>query len=77
MPPMRAALLKRVGNFPFWRGEVSPLGAFEPVYDRASQLGLDTFLREAGEGEAGEDLDSKNRKETVRKPASRKLRSKV
>ena len=27
-----AALLQRLGPFPFWRGEVSPLEALAPVY---------------------------------------------
>jgi len=31
-PAKSAALLQRLGPFPFWRGEVSPLEALEPVY---------------------------------------------
>ena len=31
-PAQSAALLQRLGPFPFWRGEVSPLEALAPVY---------------------------------------------
>ena len=31
-PAKSAALLRRLGPFPFWRGEVSPLESLEPVY---------------------------------------------
>lgn len=31
-PARSAALLQRLGPFPFWRGEVSPLDSLEPVY---------------------------------------------
>ncbi|MDS4022484.1 MAG: SWIM zinc finger family protein [Candidatus Competibacter sp.] len=31
-PAKAAALLRRLGPFPFWRGEASPLEALEPVY---------------------------------------------
>jgi len=31
-PAQPAALLQRLGPFPFWRGEVSPLEALAPVY---------------------------------------------
>lgn len=49
-PPVSAALPKRLGNFPFWRGAERFLDAVEPVYARASPRGLDIFL---GEGKAG------------------------
>jgi uncharacterized Zn finger protein len=45
-PPVSAAWLKRLGNFPFWRGEQRFLDALEPIYRQASQQGLDTFLGE-------------------------------
>ena len=33
LPPAKsAALLRRLGPFPFWRGEVSPLESLEPIY---------------------------------------------
>lgn len=31
-PPKSAALLRRLGPFPFWRGEISPLDGLEPAY---------------------------------------------
>jgi uncharacterized Zn finger protein len=44
VPPTPAALLKRLGNFPFWRGEERFLSAIEPVYTQASARGVDVFL---------------------------------
>jgi len=46
IPPVPAALLKRLGSFPFWRGQVRFLDALEPVYVQASALGMDVFLGE-------------------------------
>jgi uncharacterized Zn finger protein len=48
IPPVPAALLKRLGSFPFWRGQVRFLDALEPVYIQASMLGMDVFLGEKG-----------------------------
>jgi uncharacterized Zn finger protein len=45
-PPVSAAWLKRLGNFPFWRGEQRLQEALEPVYRQAAPRGLDTFLGE-------------------------------
>jgi uncharacterized Zn finger protein len=42
--PVSGAWLQRLGNFPFWRGERPLLDALEPVYERASQRGLEAFL---------------------------------
>lgn len=44
VPPTPAALVKRLGNFPFWRGTERFLDALEPVYTNASPRGLDVFL---------------------------------
>lgn len=44
LPPTSAALPKRLGNFPFWRGAERFLEAVEPIYVRASARGLDVFL---------------------------------
>jgi uncharacterized Zn finger protein len=44
VPQITAALPKRLGNFPFWRGEVHFLEALEPFYDEASARGLEIFL---------------------------------
>ncbi|MDR5695617.1 MAG: SWIM zinc finger family protein [Armatimonadota bacterium] len=39
-----AALPKRLGSFPFWRGEVRFLEAMEPIYTQASTRGMELFL---------------------------------
>ena len=44
VPPTPAALVKRLGNFPFWRGEEKFLTAVESVYVNASPRGLEVFL---------------------------------
>jgi len=44
IPPVPAALPKRLGNFPFWRGEIKFLEAMETIYPRAAACGLDLFL---------------------------------
>jgi uncharacterized Zn finger protein len=44
IPPMAAALPKRMGSFPFWRGEQRFLDAIEPIYIQASPRGMDLFL---------------------------------
>ncbi len=46
IPPVSAALLKRLGNFPFWRGKERFFDALEPVYARASERALAVFLGE-------------------------------
>jgi uncharacterized Zn finger protein len=43
-PPVSAALVRRLGKFPFWRGDEPLQDALEPDYDRASALGLNVFL---------------------------------
>jgi uncharacterized Zn finger protein len=48
VPIVPAALAKRLGNFPFWRGEERFLDAIEPIYIQASQLGMNVFLGEKG-----------------------------
>ncbi len=44
--PVNAALVKRLGNFPYWRGKERFLESIEPIYDRASSQGLNVFLGE-------------------------------
>lgn len=44
IPREPAALPKRLGNFPFWRGEERFLDAIEPIYVQASLLGMNIFL---------------------------------
>jgi uncharacterized Zn finger protein len=53
IPPQAAALPRRLGNFPFWRGTERFLDAVEPVYKQASQRGLDTFLGERNKSPGG------------------------
>jgi uncharacterized Zn finger protein len=53
IPPQAAALPRRLGNFPFWRGTERFLDAVEPVYRQASQRGLDAFLGERPQGTSG------------------------
>ena len=49
IPPVGAALPKRLGNFPFWRGDEHFLDALEPIYSQASTRGMDVFLGETGD----------------------------
>ncbi len=46
IPPVTAALPKRLGHFPFWRGAERLLEVLEPLYQQASQRGLEVFLGE-------------------------------
>ncbi|MBM3335363.1 SWIM zinc finger family protein [Candidatus Sumerlaeota bacterium] len=46
IPSVAAALVKRLGKFPFWRGEEDFLPALEDIYRKASQAGLNVFLGE-------------------------------
>jgi uncharacterized Zn finger protein len=45
-PPVNAALPKRLGNFPFWRGQERLLDAVSSLYSAASEEGLGVFLGE-------------------------------
>jgi uncharacterized Zn finger protein len=46
IPPVPAGLPRKLGNFPFWRGEARFLDAMEAIYRDASPLGLKVFLGE-------------------------------
>jgi uncharacterized Zn finger protein len=46
IPPIPAALPKRLGSFPFWRGEEKFLDVMESIYAKASPIGLKVFLGE-------------------------------
>ena len=46
IPLVSAALPKRLGSFPFWRGKVKFLDAMEPIYKQASSIGLNIFVGE-------------------------------
>ena len=48
IPPVSAALPKRLGNFPFWRSRESFLSTLEEIYREASPVGLNVFLGEQG-----------------------------
>ncbi len=50
-PPVSAGLVRRLGKFPFWRGERPLVEAVEPAYVEASALGLSTFLGERRKAE--------------------------
>ena len=49
VPAVPAALPKRLGGFPFWRGEQRFLEAIEPIYRQASSHGLERFLGQRAE----------------------------
>jgi hypothetical protein len=44
IPAVPAALVKRLGSFPFWRGEENFVPALELVYREAAAVGMDVFL---------------------------------
>jgi uncharacterized Zn finger protein len=43
LPPVSAALPRRLGNFPFWRGNERFIDAVAAIYTQASPSGLDIF----------------------------------
>lgn len=53
IPTISAALPKRLGSFPFWRGEEKFLDVMESIYAKASPIGLKVFL---GEGISEEEI---------------------
>ena len=53
LPPVQAALPKRLGNFPFWRGERPFLSEMESIYGKAALNGLDVFLGQEKETPRG------------------------
>lgn len=44
MPPVAAALPRRLGSFPFWRGADNFIEAMDRIYQSSSPLGMDVFL---------------------------------
>ena len=46
IPPVPASLPKRLGKFPFWRGEEDLLEVLEEIYSKASPAGMRVFLGE-------------------------------
>ena len=51
VPAVSAALPRRLGNFPFWRGDRPLTEAVEPSYAAASPRGLETVLGRQADGE--------------------------
>lgn len=45
-PPVGAALIRRLGGFPFWRGREPFVDSLEPLYTRASERALDVLAGE-------------------------------
>jgi len=46
VPPVTAALPKRLGNFPFWRGKEGFLEALDVIYTTSAAAGMDAILGE-------------------------------
>lgn len=46
VPSIQASLPKRLGNFPYWRGQERFLESMESIYMQASEQGLNSFLGE-------------------------------
>ncbi len=46
IPSISAALPRRLGGFPFWRGEENLIPRLEEIYRKASYAGLRAFLGE-------------------------------
>ncbi len=44
VPPMQAPLLRRLGNFPFWRGNEQFADALMPVYARAGEFAEEVLM---------------------------------
>ena len=61
VPPLPGALLKVLGNFPFWRGQERFMEALEPVYIRASTCGMEVFLGEKNPPKSSEKSESDRR----------------
>ena len=55
VPPIAAAVPKRLGSFPFWRGQTPFLEAMQAIYAQAAPHGLDLFLGAQDRGEDAED----------------------
>jgi uncharacterized Zn finger protein len=69
VPPVAAALPKRLGSFPFWRGQEPFLEAMQAIYAQASPRGLDLFLGERDTG--GDDRPPSINAAARRRPPER------
>lgn len=47
-PPLSAALVRRLGKFPFWRADRGLVETVEPTYEQTSSRGVNVFLGEGG-----------------------------
>lgn len=47
IPGLAAALARRLGNFPFWRGEARLPDALRRIYEQASPAGLKVYMGES------------------------------
>jgi uncharacterized Zn finger protein len=61
IPPTEAALVRRLGRFPFWRGTTPLVETLEPIYARASSRGLEVFLGTGSRSPATEGPSSPRR----------------
>jgi uncharacterized Zn finger protein len=52
LPPVTAALPKRLGNFPFWRGTSRFIETLESIYSQSALRGLDVFVGEQNAAES-------------------------
>jgi uncharacterized Zn finger protein len=57
IPSIAAALPKRLGSFPFWRGEERFLDVMESIYAKASPIGLKVLLGEQISEEEEQRID--------------------
>jgi uncharacterized Zn finger protein len=64
-PPVAAALPRRLGGFPFWRGAQPFLAAVEPAYRAATPRALDLFVSQ--QAQDAEASDSGLREENVKR----------
>ena len=62
VPSLPGALLKALGNFPFWRGQERFMEALEPVYIQASTFGMDVFLGEKNPSKYPEKSETARRR---------------
>jgi uncharacterized Zn finger protein len=73
LPPVSAAMPKRLGKFPFWRGSEHLLDAIAPVYAQAASRGLDVFLGESGSDSKAEPESHITHARKARKKNKRRL----
>jgi hypothetical protein len=58
-PPVAAALPRRLGGFPFWRGAQPFLAAVESAHNAATPRALEVFLGQQEESPVGAATESK------------------